>query len=63
MDKFTRWTIIILSLQLTGCSILISHLFYKLGYEQGRASVYNDMAQSASDGTCYVKGGCTNERH
>ena len=31
---------------------------YKLGYEQGRASVIFDDGQVKEDGTCYVPGGC-----
>lgn len=58
MDKFTKWTIVILSLQLTACSIVISHLFYKLGYEQGRASVYQSFSDGPDVGTCYQVGGC-----
>jgi hypothetical protein len=58
MDKFTKFTLIFLSLQLFLCSLIIAHLSYKLGYEQGRASIYREWAQDGSEGKCYVQGGC-----
>lgn len=58
MDRYSRWVIIILSLQLTISGMVISHLCYKLGYEQGRASLINDRAGEGDVGTCYQTGGC-----
>lgn len=58
MDQFTKWTLIALSLQVAAMGVLVSHLSYKLGYEQGRASVYNSFADSPDVGTCYQPGGC-----
>ena len=58
MDNHSKIVIAILSIQLTISGIVISHLCYKLGYEQGRASVYNSFAETGSEGTCYVPGGC-----
>jgi hypothetical protein len=61
MDKHTKLVIAILSIQLTISGIVISHLCFKLGYEQGRASVVS-YGQTDKDGnvigTCYVPGGC-----
>jgi len=54
MDKFTKLTLIFLSLQLFICSLIIAHLTYKLGYEQGRASVYTSFAEDGTEGTMYV---------
>jgi hypothetical protein len=56
MDKFTRFTLIFLSAQLFVMGLLVSHLAYKLGYEQGRASVY--LKEDGPEGTCLVPSGC-----
>lgn len=62
MDKYTKWVLAILSIQLTIAGVEISRLCYKLGYEQGRSSVVFDDGNIKEDGTCYVPGGCgTNE--
>ena len=45
MDKFTKITLLFLSFQLFLMSLLVSHLAYKLGYEQGRSSIYGEWAQ------------------
>jgi hypothetical protein len=31
---------------------------YRLGYMQGRESVYQEQAKSSEDGNCFSKGGC-----
>jgi hypothetical protein len=62
MEKWARYTIAILSLQLFVSGLIIAHLSYKLGYEQGRASVYRSyMEDGNNDGTCYVPGGCEHD--
>jgi hypothetical protein len=61
MDRFTRFTLIFLSAQLFVMGLLISHLAYKLGYEQGRISVYDSFKDDGALGTCLVPdsmGGC-----
>jgi len=52
----SRDTIIILalSLQITIMGMVISHLCYKLGYEQGRASVYQECADAPDAGVTYL---------
>lgn len=62
MDTFARASIIWLSLQLAIAGAIITDLSYKLGYEQGRASIYREWASDPSDGTCYAKGGCDESR-
>ena len=37
------------------CSAIIAHLSYKLGHEQGRASVYQDWAVDGTEGTHYTR--------
>ena len=54
MDKFTKFTLGFLSLQLFVMGLLVSHLCYKLGYEQGRSSVYRDWASDGTEGTNLV---------
>jgi hypothetical protein len=54
VDNMAKWTIIILSIQVTIMGLTISHLCYKLGYEQGKASVYQSFAEDGTEGTHYV---------
>jgi hypothetical protein len=61
MDKTAKWTIIILSLQLTISGIVISHLCYRLGFENGKASVYDSFKPDVTDGTCLVPTGCQDD--
>ena len=63
MTNFTKLSILFLSAQLFIMGLIVSHLAYKLGYEQGRASVYRDYAETGSEGTCYVPGGCQDDFH
>lgn len=58
MDKFTKFTLIFLSAQLFVMGLLVSHLAYKLGYEQGRASITAYGQTDEGIGTCYVPTGC-----
>jgi len=58
MDKFTKFTLIFLSAQLFVMGLLVSHLAYKLGYEQGRASLYAFGQETGPEGTCYDPAGC-----
>lgn len=58
MDKFTKFTLIFLSAQLFVMGLLVSHLAYKLGYEQGRSSLYAFGQETGPEGTCYVPTGC-----
>lgn len=54
MDNLSKWTIILLSIQVTVMGLTISHLCYKLGYEQGRASVYQECADAPDAGVTYL---------
>ena len=58
MDRFTKLTLLFLSAQLFVMGLLVSHLAYKLGLEQGKAAVYQSFAPSDDDGTCFYPGGC-----
>ena len=55
MDNWTKTTLIILSIQILGMSLLINRLLYKNGYLEGRASVYAEFGQHDDDGTPYTK--------
>lgn len=55
MDKFTRAMVISLVIQVAVLSALVSHLSYKLGYEQGRASIYREFAEDGTEGTQLIK--------
>jgi len=58
MDKHAKIVIAILSIQLTISGIVISHLCYKLGVEQGKLALMGEWDNGKGVGTCYVPGGC-----
>lgn len=58
MDKFTKYTLVILSIELAGMGALVSHLSYKLGFEQGKLALMAEWDNGKGVGTCYIPGGC-----
>jgi hypothetical protein len=47
-----KWVMVALSIQTFAMGCTISKLCYDLGFERGRASVYQEFAQDSSDGYC-----------
>lgn len=56
-----KWVIIWLSLQLAILSYIVTKQAHDKGYLEGRASVYEEWAATPDDGTCFSKGGCSND--
>lgn len=56
MSVLDKWLI-------TAFVLILLSIGYRNGYLEGRESVYRDQLAMPADGTCYVPGGCNDDRN